>query len=65
VERVEILQETLTGIVMFLSEGVLPLAEMPNWFVDLAKPLFFTDAIADVRATIQDGRWCSRRTAPA
>lgn len=54
-KRVELVQEMLTGIIMFISGAILPLANMPGWLSSMAKPVFLTHSIAAMRTTLQDG----------
>lgn len=54
-KRVELLQEMLTGIIMFVSGAILPLTNMPGWLSSVAKPVFLTHSIAAMRTTLQDG----------
>lgn len=54
-KRVELLQEMLTGVIMFVSGAILPLSNMPGWLSSVAKPVFLTHAIAAMRTTLQAG----------
>lgn len=55
-KRVEILQEMITGILMFVSGAILPMSHLPGWFSDVAKPMFLTHPIVAARTTLLYGR---------
>jgi ABC-2 type transport system permease protein len=55
-KRIEMLQELLTALVMFVSGAILPLSRLPGWVAALSLPVFLTHPIAALRATLLDGR---------
>lgn len=55
-KRVELLQEAVLVIIMFISGAVLPLANLPGWVQALAKPIFATHPIEAARTTLVDNQ---------
>jgi ABC-2 type transport system permease protein len=55
-KRVELLQEVVLMIIMFISGAILPLANLPGWVQGLAKPIFLTHPIEAARLTLVDNR---------
>lgn len=55
-KRVELLQEMVLLLIMFVSGAILPLTSMPGWVAAVAKPIFLTHPIAAVRTTLLDGQ---------
>lgn len=52
-KRVELLQELVLTVVMFISGTILPLAAMPHWVADVARLLFITHPVEALRTTLQ------------
>lgn len=55
-KRVELLQEMVLVLIMFVSGAILPLANLPGWVATVAKPVFLTHPVAAVRTTLLDGQ---------
>ncbi len=54
-KRVELLQEMITALIMFVSGALLPTDRMPHWIAAMGEPIFLTHAIAALRTTLLDG----------
>lgn len=55
-KRVELLQEVVLMIIMFISGAILPLANLPGWVQGLAMPIFLTHPIEAARTTLVDNQ---------
>ncbi|MDE3073858.1 MAG: ABC transporter permease [Chloroflexota bacterium] len=55
-KRVELLQEFITTLIMFISGALLPLDAFPSWVQDVSAFTFITHPIAALRTTLLDGK---------
>lgn len=55
-KRVELLQEVVLMVILFISGAILPLANLPGWVQGLAQPIFATHPIEAARLTLVDNQ---------
>jgi len=55
-KRVELLQEVITTLIMFISGALLPLDALPGWLRGVSAFTFITHPIAALRTTLLDGQ---------
>jgi ABC-2 type transport system permease protein len=55
-KRMQLVNDLVLGLMMLVSGAILPLAALPSWVSDLARPLFLAQAVAGLRTTMLDGQ---------